>query len=75
MQVAMASDDVNVFVHLDKLMLLLPTSRAGTNNLIVCVVSPAATVYQLFTLDNLAKVPTRAAGAGREAVVCCNGGE
>ena len=49
----MACDDVGVFVHEGKL-LLLPKSRGNSSH--VCVLYPETGRYQLYTLDNLSKV-------------------
>ena len=51
--VPMACDDVGVFVHEGKL-LLLPKSRGNSSH--VCVLYPETGRYQLYTLDNLSKV-------------------
>ena len=51
--VAMACDDVGIFVH-EKKLLLLPKSRGNSSH--VCVLYPQSGRYQLYTLDNLSKV-------------------
>jgi hypothetical protein len=51
--VAMACDDVGVFVHENKL-LLLPKCRGNSSH--VCVLCPQSGRYQLYSLDNLSKV-------------------
>eukprot|EP00802_Teleaulax_amphioxeia_P002707 Tamp_02710.p1 GENE.Tamp_02710~~Tamp_02710.p1 ORF type:complete len:710 (+),score=157.81 Tamp_02710:1745-3874(+) len=60
--VPMACDDVGVFVHEGKL-LLLPKSRGNSSH--VCVLYPETGRYQLYTLDNLSKSTN-----GQEVLMC-----
>jgi hypothetical protein len=55
MEVSMPRNDLSVFVHDDRL-LILPNARASCSH--VCVLYPESGRYQLYAIDSGSKVPS-----------------